>query len=167
MADDRVPGSGVPAGPGSAAGAAAGAMAAVPAADAVAVSTRPALPVAGARWAGARWAGRAAVVVLAAAVLFVCYWRQSLTQPVSSDGAANALQAWDMLHGNLLLHGWLLSDVSFYTTELPQYMLIEAIRGLGSGVVNLAAATTYTLLVLLAGLLAKGDAGGREGWARF
>ena len=107
------------------------------------------------------------MVVLAAAVLFVCYWRQSLTQPISSDGAANALQAWDMLHGNLLLHGWLLSDVSFYTTELPQYMLIEAIRGLGPGVVNLAAAMTYTLLVLLAGLLAKGDAGGREGRARF
>ena len=107
------------------------------------------------------------MVVLAAAVLFVCYWRQSLTQPISSDGAANALQAWDMLHGNLLLHGWLLSDVSFYTTELPQYMVIEAIRGLGPEVVNLAAAMTYTLLVLLAGLLAKGDAGGREGLARF
>jgi hypothetical protein len=107
------------------------------------------------------------VVVLAAAVLFACYWRQSLTQPISSDGAANALQAWDMLHGNLLLHGWLLSDVSFYTTELPQYMLIEAVRGLGPGVVNIAAAMTYTLLVLLAGLLAKGDADGREGLARF
>jgi len=116
---------------------------------------------------GARWLGRAAVVVLAAVVLFVCYWRQSLTQPISSDGAANALQAWDMLHGNLLLHGWLLSDVSFYTTELPQYMLIEAVRGLGPEVVNLAAAMTYTLLVLLTGLLAKGDAGGREGLARF
>jgi len=116
---------------------------------------------------GARWLGRAAVVVLAAVVLFVCYWRQSLTQPISSDGAANALQAWDMLHGNLLLHGWLLSDVSFYTTELPQYMLIEAVRGLGPEVVNLAAAMTYTLLVLLAGLLAKGNAGGREGLARF
>src|SRR4029077_15392375 len=72
-----------------------------------------------------------------------------------------------MLHGNLLLHGWLLSDVSFYTTDLPQYMLIEAIRGLGPGVVNLAAAMTYTLLVLLAGLLAKGDVGGRGGRARF
>jgi hypothetical protein len=116
---------------------------------------------------GAARLTRAAVVVLAAAVLFACYWRQSLTQPISSDGAANALQAWDMLHGNLLLHGWLLSDVSFYTTELPQYMLIEAVRGLGPGVVNIAAAMTYTLLVLLAGLLAKGDADGREGLARF
>jgi hypothetical protein len=164
-----MPVSGVPAGPGSAASAAAGAAEPVTGAGDRAAPPgrtggldrpdRPAL--------GARWLGRAAAVVLAAAVLFVCYWRQSLTQPISSDGAANALQAWDMLHGNLLLHGWLLSDVSFYTTELPQYMVIEAVRGLGPEVVNLAAAMTYTLLVLLAGLLAKGDAGGREGLGRF
>ncbi len=164
-----MPVSGVPAGPGSAAGAAAGAAEPVPrAGDRAAPPGRTGGPDRPERPAlGARSLGRAAVVVLAAAVLFVCYWRQSLTQPISSDGAANALQAWDMLHGNLLLHGWLLSDVSFYTTELPQYMVIEAVRGLGPEVVNLAAAMTYTLLVLLAGLLAKGDAGGREGLARF
>ena len=161
-----MPVSGVPAGPGSPAGAATGPAEPAPGAgDRTPPQGRPDRPPSGARRSGSGF--RAAVVVLAAAVLFVCYWRQSLTQPISSDGAANALQAWDMLHGNLLLHGWLLSDVSFYTTELPQYMLIEAIRGLGPGVVNLAAAMTYTLLVLLAGLLAKGDAGGREGRARF
>jgi hypothetical protein len=86
--------------------------------------------------------------------------------PVNADGASNALQAWDMLHGNLLLHGWWLSDVSFYTTELPQYMLVESVRGLGPDVVHVAAAMTYTLLVLLAGLLAKGRATGREAAAR-
>jgi len=154
-----MPVSGVPAGPGSSAGAVGGTVEPAPGAGVVEEPDRPAL--------GARWLVRAAAVVLAAAVLFACYWRQSLTQPISSDGAANALQAWDMLHGNLLLHGWLLSDVSFYTTELPQYMVIEAVRGLGPEVVNLAAAMTYTLLVLLAGLLAKGDASGREGLARF
>src|SRR6202022_3594854 len=74
-------------------------------------------------------ATRAGLVVLAAAVLFFCYWRQSQTASVSSDGAGNVLQAWDMLHGNLLLHNWWVSDVSFYTTELPQYMLIEALAG--------------------------------------
>ena len=163
MTEERMPVSGFPAGPGSQPSAAADAGAGLAEADQVA-SDRGMPPGRTDRVDGP---GRAAVVVLAAAVLFVCYWRQSLTQPISSDGAANALQAWDMLHGNLLLHGWLLSDVSFYTTELPQYMLIEAIRGLGPGVVNLAAAMTYTLLVLLAGLLAKGDAGGREGRARF
>jgi hypothetical protein len=44
--------------------------------------------------------------LLAAAVLFACYLHISRTQPANSDGAANALQAWDMLHGNLLLRGW-------------------------------------------------------------
>ena len=47
-----------------------------------------------------------------------------------SDGAANAMQAWEMMHGDPLLHGWYVTDVSFYTTELPQYMLVEAVAGL-------------------------------------
>ena len=103
---------------------------------------------------------------LGGVVLFAAYLRISRTQPVNSDGASNALQAWDMLHGNLLLHGWWLSDVSFYTTELPQYMLVEAVRGLNADVVHVAAAT-YTLLVLLSALLARGDASGREAVLRM
>ena len=67
-----------------------------------------------------------------------------------------------MLHGNLLLHGWQLSDVSFYTTELPQYLLIERFIGLAPDVVHVAAAMTYTVLVLLAVMLAKAKAAGRE-----
>jgi hypothetical protein len=102
----------------------------------------------------------------ASLVLFLCYLRVSRTVPVNSDGASNVLQAWDMLHGNLLLHGWALSDVSFYTTELPQYMLVASVRGLGPDVVHVAAAMTYTMLVLLAGLLAKGGASGREALVR-
>ena len=41
-----------------------------------------------------------------------------------------------MLHGNPLLRGWWLSDVSFYTTELPEYMLVELARGLNPGVIH-------------------------------
>jgi hypothetical protein len=104
--------------------------------------------------------------VAAGVVLFLCYLRVSGTQSTSSDGGSNALEAWDMLHGNLLLHGWTLTDVSFYTTELPEYMAVELIRGLGPAVVHTAAAFTYTLLVLLAGLVAKGRATGREGVLR-
>jgi hypothetical protein len=107
-----------------------------------------------------------ALVVLAAAVLFFCYWRESQAVPLPSDGSGNVLQAWDMLHGNLLLRNWWVSDVSFYTTELPQYMLIEALTGLGPWVVHVAAAMTYTLLVLLAALLAKGNARGGKGYSR-
>ena len=114
----------------------------------------------------ARAAWRVTAVALAAAALFALYWRQSQSVSLSSDGAGNVLQAWDMLHGNLLLHNWWVSDVSFYTTELPQYALIESVLGLGPWVVHVGAAMTYTLLVLLAALLAMGHARGRAGLAR-
>jgi hypothetical protein len=64
--------------------------------------------------------------------------------------------ASDMLHGNILLHGWYLSDVSFYTTELPQYALLERLIGLHADTAHVAAAMTYTLVVLMAALLARG-----------
>jgi hypothetical protein len=92
--------------------------------------------------------------------------RLSATCPLNSDGASNSLEAWDMLHGNLLLRGWMLTDVSFYTTELPEYMGVELARGLNPGVVHVASAISYTLLVILAGWLAKGRAAGADGWTR-
>ncbi len=113
----------------------------------------------------ARWAWPAAVAA-AAVVLFLSYLRLSGTIPANSDGADQSLQAWDMLHGNWLLRGWTVGDVSYYTTELPEYILVELIRGLSPSVVHVAGAATYTLLVLLAGLLAKGRATGREGVIR-
>ena len=114
----------------------------------------------------ARAAWRPALVVLAAIGLFILYWRQSESVALSSDGASNVLQAWAMLHGNVLLHHWRVSDLSFYTTELPQYALIEYVLGLGAGVAHVGVAMTYTLLVLLAAGLARGNARGRVGWAR-
>jgi len=96
-----------------------------------------------------------------AGLLCWLYLRQARTIWVTSDGASNALQAWDMLHGNLLLHGWWLSDVTFYTTELPEYMAVEMARGLSASVVWISAALTYTLLVLGTALLAAGRPAGR------
>jgi hypothetical protein len=112
---------------------------------------------------GAWWAGGTVVV---AAVLFYCYYRQSSTVGVASDAGSISLQAWDMLHGNVLLHGWTMSDVSFWPTELMQYVLLEAVHGLGPGVIHLGGAMTYTLLVLLAAYLARGRATGRDGVVR-
>jgi len=113
---------------------------------------------------------RIALVILgwlaAATALFACYLHLSRTVPANSDGASIALQAWDMLHGNLLLHGWVLSDVSFYTTELPEYMVIEFVHGLTPDVMHIASALTYTLLVVLAALVAKGRATGAKGLLR-
>ncbi len=99
----------------------------------------------------------------AGCLLFSCYLPLSRTQPTDSDGSAIALQAWAMLHGNLLLTGWRLSDVSFWTTELPEYMLVELARGLNPDVVHVAAAITFTLLVLLAGAVGRGRRQGRDG----
>jgi hypothetical protein len=113
----------------------------------------------------AAWLPWCAASVLAAAGLFFLYLRQAQTWPPDSDAAAIGLQAWDMLHGNLLLHGWWLADLSFYTTELPEYMLVESVRGLNPEVVHVCAALTYVLLVVLAALLARGRARGRVGIA--
>jgi hypothetical protein len=105
-----------------------------------------------------------AAAALGAAVLFAAYLRVSRTYPVNSDGANIMLMSWDMLHGNVLLHGWALSDVSFYPTELPQYAMLEALFGLHADTAHIAAAMTYTLAVLLAVLLARGRASGRAAW---
>jgi hypothetical protein len=113
-----------------------------------------------------RWAWLAGFAV-AAIALFFCYLRFAGTYPADTDGSDQALQAWDMLHGNLLLHGWTIADVTYYTTEIPQYMLIEMVRGLGPDVEHIAGASTYTLVVLAAGLLARGRATGRAGIIRL
>lgn len=99
-------------------------------------------------------------------VLFCYALRVAGAFMAQSDGAGNMLQAWAMLHGNLLLHGWYVSDVSFYTTELPEYMLVVAAYGLRPEVVHICAALTYTLLVLGAAVVARGQARGRAGVVR-
>jgi hypothetical protein len=109
----------------------------------------------------------AAAWVVAALIGFGVYYRLARTTAVNSDGSGQALQAWSLLHGNLLLHGWMTTDVAFYTTEMPEYMLVEAVRGLNAGVVHVAAALTYTLVVLFAAALARGTATGREALARI
>ncbi len=117
-----------------------------------------------------RWRARsawAAVLALAAAVLFLAYLRLAWTVAANSDAAGNVAQAWAVLHGNPLLRGWTLSDTSFYTTELPQYIALVSLLGRTADVIHVASAMTYTLVVLLAAILAKGRAGGREGVLRM
>jgi hypothetical protein len=134
------------------------------------VESPPAQPVdgedgSGRSWLRSRWFQPCAFTVLGV-LLFFAYLTEASRLPIFSDGASQALQASDLLHGNLLLHGWVLSDVSFYTTEIPQYMLIELVRGLNPDVVHIAAAMTYALLVVLAAILAKGKSTGRESLIR-
>ena len=117
---------------------------------------------------------RRLLAAVAAAVgvvlLFVAYLQVSRTYAVNSDSANIMLMSWDMLHGNVLLHGWYLSDVSFYPTELPQYAMLEGLLGLHADTAHIAAAMTYTLAVIFAVLLARGPrdrAPGRAAWPRM
>ena len=126
-----------------------------------------AAPRAPARQASARRLLVAAAAALAVALLFLAYLRMSRTYPENSDESNDLLMAWDMLHGNVLLHGWYLSDVSFITTELPQYALLVWLFGLHTDTAHIAAAMTYTLVVILAVLLARGRVSRREGWPRM
>jgi hypothetical protein len=107
-----------------------------------------------------------AVGLLAAVGLFTLYVRQSRIAPINADGGSAMLQAQAMLHGNVLLRGWWTADASFYTTELPEYMIVEALRGLRPDVVHICGAISYTLTVLLAALLARGRATGLAGLVR-
>jgi hypothetical protein len=94
-------------------------------------------------------------------VLTLAYLPMSRTQAMNADGASQALQGWDLLHGNLLLRGWTASDVSFYGNELWLFAAVEAVRGLDAIDVHLVAAILYALLVLAVAALARGRTTGR------
>jgi hypothetical protein len=115
------------------------------------------------RW---RWAWPAAFALLVV-VLFDAYLHLSKTYPENSDEANILLMAHDMLHGNLYLHGWYTSDVPFITTELPEIALLVGIFGLHLNTAHIAAAVTYTLVVAVGMLLAKGKATGGAAVARM
>ena len=125
----------------------------------------PAAPVRPARRAW-RWAA-VAVFLLVVVVLFDAYLRLSGTYPENSDEANILLMANDMLHGNVTLSGWNVSDVPFITTELPQIAVLVGIFGLRLGTAHIAAAMTYTLVVAVGMLLAKGRARGWPAVARM
>jgi hypothetical protein len=108
-----------------------------------------------------RWAGLA-VFLLVVAVLFDAYLHLSKTYQENSDEANILLMANDMLHGNIMLQGWFVSDVPFISTELPQIAMLVWIFGLHLDTAHIAAAMTYTLVVAFAMVLAKGKA---HGWA--
>ena len=107
-----------------------------------------------------------AAYLTARVVLFTAYLRPSETYPLNSDSANILLMGWDLLHGHLLLHGWYMSDVSLYPTELPQYALLESFLGLHMQTAHVAAAMTYTLTFLLAVLLARNGSTGRAALIR-
>jgi hypothetical protein len=84
--------------------------------------------------------------------LFALFLRisQSGARSVSSDPANSALQAWDMLHGHLLLHGWFVGYATFYTFELPLIAFVEIFFGLSFLSVQIAVALVYLIVTACA-----------------
>jgi hypothetical protein len=121
-----------------------------------------------ARWRGAARRGAWLLgLALLSAGLFTAYLHLSQAYPENSDEANILLMAADMAHGNWLLHGWNASDVPFITTELPPIALLTVAFGLRLGTAHIAAALTYTLVVLTAMALARGRARGARALARM
>lgn len=119
------------------------------------------------RWAQTRaWRWPAGFGV-AAIVLFFVYLHIALHHGFGSDGAVLEQQAQSMLNGNLLLRGWTVADISFYTIEIPELAVLEWLHGgIAPDVLSVAEAFNLTAFVLLVAFLAKGRATGREGLVR-
>ena len=116
-------------------------------------------PAAG-RWRTvAAWIGGG----LALAAFFL---RISLSHPVNSDGANNALQAWDMLHGNYTLHNWVLGDATYYTFDLPVIAITQIFLGLHTITCYVASALIYLIVVACAVAVAVTDSRGPARAAR-
>jgi hypothetical protein len=70
-----------------------------------------------------------ACFAVAGVLLYFLYLAQASRTGFGSDGAVIAQQGWDVLHGNVLLHGWELPDIAFYTIEVPEFAALEWLRG--------------------------------------
>jgi hypothetical protein len=98
--------------------------------------------------------------VVGGLALFYLFLRIAVTKTPSSDPSNSALQAYDMLHGHLLLHGWLLGDVTFWTFELPVMAIVELFFGLHTIVVGVAEAVVYVIVAAVAIAIAVTDSRG-------
>ncbi|HEX8007242.1 MAG TPA: hypothetical protein VF482_12515, partial [Trebonia sp.] len=105
-------------------------------------------------------ATRLAVWLLGTAAAFVAYLLLARTRAVNSDGSSQALQAWDMLHGNpLLLAG---ADFSGQPTAALAAFVVLHVVGVAVAACGIAAAARRFLReesrltqVLLAGIAAN------------
>jgi hypothetical protein len=114
----------------------------------------------------ARRAWEALAWAAGAAGFFLVLLRVAMTVGPPADAASIALQAHDMLHGNVLLHGWLTGDVTFYTFELPVFALAEAFLGLHLAAVNVAMALIDLIVAACAVAVAVTDSRGSARAAR-
>lgn len=112
-----------------------------------------------------RWT-TAAAWIGGALALFALVLRISISSSMTSDGASIALQGWDMLHGHLLLHGWITADATYNTFELPLYAITEFFFGIHAVVTHIVAALAYVIVAACGVTLARSNSSGPAAVAR-
>ena len=116
-------------------------------------------------WLSARKVAGFALIVVGLCLLASLYGRLGRRFPLNSDDATGVLEAEAVLHGNYLLHGWTVSNVSFYTTDLPFYIIGVIFRGIHPSLLRDVPAVIYTLTVALSVWLAgRGRRDRRSAW---
>lgn len=84
--------------------------------------------------------------------------------PGNSDGATPPLEAQSILSGHPALSGWALSLDSFWTVDVPFYILGVALLGVSPALLHLIPALIGTLVVLVGMGLARDGRRGLPGW---
>ena len=100
-------------------------------------------------WRALLWTGAAVV----GACWLVYLWEITLTVPAGLDlfdFANNLLYAQDMLHGNWLLHGWVVTQDPHWLTDDMMYVAGLAVRGFDPGLLHLEPMLVYVILIVFA-----------------
>lgn len=82
-------------------------------------------------------------------ILFLMLYKVSTTVDLTSDFASIVLEAQSVLSGNIFLTGWSLTNISFYTTDLPFYVLFMIFTGFKHQLMNLVPTFIYVGVILL------------------
>jgi hypothetical protein len=77
----------------------------------------------------------------------------------NSDGATVILEGQSLAHGDLLLHSWILSQDSFWTSDALFYGLFILVLGLHGYLLHLIPALIATLIIFVGARIATADNG--------
>src|SRR5262249_55271617 len=106
------------------------------------------------------WLAGLIVALIGLGAIAVFTPRVARVYPVSSDDATGVLEADAILHGNVLLRGWTLSNVSFVTTDLPFYIVGVALAGMRPSLLRDVPVAVYMAAVAIGAALARGRSPG-------
>ena len=105
---------------------------------------------------GRRGRARRVVLLAGAGVAIVCWlmycWAMTLSVPAGLDVfdfANNLLYAQDMLHGNWLLHGWVVTQDPHWFTDDMVYVLGLRLRGFDPVLLHAVPMSVYLVLIVL------------------